>query len=185
MAWIPGRFNFFSPDRPSPSLLHTAAATSLTSFINVSGQPYSRKRWRKLFPAKSYMPADYRIFGRFSGFFPWWKPPTLVGGERSEKEERPLMMAVKSPLKLPFLVPAARAQRQRSASEYRRLSRPENFLIVPSQHFLGGSELFNLWQTDFFAVHAVIFDTVVELFLDFLADLNFVIRCHREISQVK
>jgi len=60
MAWIPGRFNFFSPDRPGPSLhicsgspasadfaldgvANTAAATSLTSFINVSGQPQSRK----------------------------------------------------------------------------------------------------------------------------------------------
>lgn len=44
MAWNPGRFNFFSPDRPGPSLHITAAATSLTSFINVSGQPKLRKR---------------------------------------------------------------------------------------------------------------------------------------------
>jgi hypothetical protein len=52
-------------DCPGPSLHITAAATSLTSFINVSGQPKSRKREEKLFPAKSYMPRRYRIFGRF------------------------------------------------------------------------------------------------------------------------
>jgi hypothetical protein len=57
--------------RPGPSLHITAAATSLTSFINVSGQPKSRKRKQKLFPAKSYMPHRYRIFGRFPGFFVW------------------------------------------------------------------------------------------------------------------
>jgi hypothetical protein len=56
-----------SSDRPGPSLHNTAAATSLTSFINVSGQPKSRKREQKLFPAKSYMPVRYRSFGRFFG----------------------------------------------------------------------------------------------------------------------
>jgi hypothetical protein len=54
---------------PAPRCTLAAAATSLTSFINVSGQPYSRKRWQKLFLAKSYMPRRYRIFGRFSVFF--------------------------------------------------------------------------------------------------------------------
>jgi len=68
MAWIPGRFNL-SPDRPGPSLHITAAATSLTSFINVSGQPKSRKREQILFPAKSYMPRRYRISGRLFCFF--------------------------------------------------------------------------------------------------------------------
>jgi len=68
MAWILGRFKFLS-DRPGPSLHITAAATSLTSFINVSGQPKSRKREQKLFPAKTYMPRRYRIFGRFSALF--------------------------------------------------------------------------------------------------------------------
>jgi len=51
MAWIPGRFKLF-PDRPGPSLRKTAAATSLTSFINVSGQPYSRKPEPGLFSWK-------------------------------------------------------------------------------------------------------------------------------------
>jgi hypothetical protein len=58
-----------SSDRPGPSLHITAAATSLTSFINVSGQPKSRKREQKFFPAKSYMPLRYRSFGRFFGVF--------------------------------------------------------------------------------------------------------------------
>jgi hypothetical protein len=39
MTWNFSRFNL-SPDCPGPSLHITAAATSLTSFINVSGQPY-------------------------------------------------------------------------------------------------------------------------------------------------
>jgi hypothetical protein len=68
MAWIPDRFKFLS-DRPGPSLHITAAATSLTSFINVSGQPKSRKREQKLFPAKSYMPRKNRISGRLFCFF--------------------------------------------------------------------------------------------------------------------
>jgi hypothetical protein len=62
MAWIPDRFKFLS-DHPGPSLHITAAATSLTSFTNVSGQPKARKREQKLFPAKSYMPWRYRIWG--------------------------------------------------------------------------------------------------------------------------
>jgi hypothetical protein len=53
---------------------------------------------------------QHRIFGRFLGALLRWKPPTLVGGERSEKEERPFM-AVKRFPKLPFLAPQARAQR--------------------------------------------------------------------------
>jgi hypothetical protein len=52
MAWIPGRFNFFSPDRPGPSLHITAAATSLSSFINVPSQPVSRKCEQNYFPGK-------------------------------------------------------------------------------------------------------------------------------------
>ena len=68
MAWIPGRFNSFL-DCPGPSLHITAAATSLTSFINVSGQPNSRKREQKLFPAKSYMPLRYRILADFLALF--------------------------------------------------------------------------------------------------------------------
>jgi hypothetical protein len=37
------------PDRPGPSLHNTAAATSLTSFINVPSQPISRKSERGYF----------------------------------------------------------------------------------------------------------------------------------------
>jgi hypothetical protein len=51
-----------SSDRPGPSLHITAAATSRTSFTNVSGQPKSRKREQKLFPAKSYMPLQYNFW---------------------------------------------------------------------------------------------------------------------------
>jgi hypothetical protein len=59
---------FFLDFCPGPSLHNTAAATSLTSFINVSGQPYSRKRWQKLFlmnrtcPADTAVLADFRVF---------------------------------------------------------------------------------------------------------------------------
>jgi hypothetical protein len=45
-------------DRPGPSLHITAAATSLTSFINVSGQPKSRKREQKLFRQNRECPTD-------------------------------------------------------------------------------------------------------------------------------
>jgi hypothetical protein len=79
MAWIPDRFNL-SPDRPGPSLHITAAATSLTSFINVSGQPKSRKREQKLFPAKSYMPRRYRILRRLSGIL---RSSTYSGANKS------------------------------------------------------------------------------------------------------
>lgn len=61
----------------------------------------------------------------------------------------------------------------------------KDLLIVPSQHLLSGSELFNIREPNLLAVHAVVFDPIVKLFLDFLADLNFVIRCDGKISQVK
>ena len=88
-ARLPRFFIFpFSPPPPP----YTAAATSLTSFINVSGQPKSRKREQKLFPAKSYMPLRYRISGRFSWLFlfvgvgislDFWWSLTLCGGSPS------------------------------------------------------------------------------------------------------
>ena len=49
-----------SSDRPGPSLHITAAATSLTSFINVSGQPKSRKREQKYFLWKMVHSTDER-----------------------------------------------------------------------------------------------------------------------------
>jgi hypothetical protein len=131
MAWNPGRFNFFSPDRPGPSLhicsgspasadfaldgvANTAAATSLTSFINVSGQPHSRKPKRHYFLAFWSMSRRGSIFGRFLVVFSRWKPPDLVGGERSEKEERPFM-AVKKALETPLPRAAGPRAAQRSA----------------------------------------------------------------------
>jgi hypothetical protein len=80
MAWNPGRFNFFSPDRPGPSLLHTAAATSLTSFTNVSGQPKSRKRERDYFLAFGSMSRRSSIFGRFFGVFSRVEAPDFSQG---------------------------------------------------------------------------------------------------------
>jgi len=55
-------------DSSRPLAAHTAAATSLTSFINVTGQPKSRKREQKLFPAKSYMPRRYAFLADFPRF---------------------------------------------------------------------------------------------------------------------
>src|SRR5689334_8998384 len=88
MAWNPSRFNFFSPDRPGPSLhicsgspasadfaldgvANTAAATSLTSFINVSGQPKSRKREQGLFSCFwVHVQAEQHFWPIFGGFLP-------------------------------------------------------------------------------------------------------------------
>ena len=64
-------------------------------------------------------------------------------------------------------------------------SRLENRLIVPNQHFLRGPELFDIRELNLLAMHTVIFNTIIELFLDPLANLNFVIRGHSQIAQVE
>jgi hypothetical protein len=65
-------------DRPGPSLLHTAAATSLTSSSFIPRPLETRKAAHDLFSVQN----GTRTIDT------WWKPPTLVGGERSEKEAR-------------------------------------------------------------------------------------------------
>jgi hypothetical protein len=60
---------FFLDFCPGPSLHNTAAATSLTSFINVSGQPYSRKRWPKKISDEIVHALPIRSFGRFFRVF--------------------------------------------------------------------------------------------------------------------
>lgn len=80
------RLEGFTFIRPAPRCTMQAAATSLTSFINVSGQPHSRKGLTSFFLGrKVHAPPISHFLADFPGFSSGWKPPTLVGGERSEK----------------------------------------------------------------------------------------------------
>jgi hypothetical protein len=125
MTWTLQSIQTLLLDRPGPSLHNTAAATSLTSFINVSRQPKSRKPEQNYFLGKWFMYRENRIFGpifrvslRWKA--PWWKPPTSVGGERSEnggersESKNGHLGRVKTLFKEKFLAPQARAQQSRA-----------------------------------------------------------------------
>jgi hypothetical protein len=71
MTWNLSRFNL-SPDHPGPSLHITAAATSLTSFINVSGQPHFAQALAKTFPGEIiHASAISQFWPIFWGFLVW------------------------------------------------------------------------------------------------------------------
>jgi hypothetical protein len=52
------------------------------------------------------------------------------------------------------------------AEELKVRSRLKNRLIVPNQHFLRGSELFDIRELNLLAMHTVIFNAIIE-FLTF------------------
>jgi hypothetical protein len=95
MTWTLQSIQTLLLDRPGPSLHNTAAATSLTSFINVSRQPKSRKPEQNYFLGKWFMYRENRIFGPIFRVSLRWKAPggsprlqsgvsVAKGGERSE-----------------------------------------------------------------------------------------------------
>src|SRR5882757_5831727 len=58
-------------------------------------------------------------------------------------------------------------------------------LIVPNQRFPRRPELLQFWQMNRFAFPSVVFISVIELFPDALANLDFVVWCNGDVAAIK